>query len=113
MALMTKAPTQEEQMEYALSLRNLKTGWTIDQRKTYFTWFLKAANYRGGHSFAGFVNNIKKEAVALLSDEETSFLETNSGGVAQDRKPLGQRQAEAVRQELDDRRAVAARRQGP
>ncbi len=54
MALMTKAPTQEEQIEYALSLRNLKTGWTMEQRKTYFTWFLKAANYKGGHSFARF-----------------------------------------------------------
>src|SRR5947209_14331656 len=68
MALMTKAPTQEEQMEYALSLRNLRTGWTPEERKTYFTWFLKAANYRGGHSFAGFVANIKKEALASLSE---------------------------------------------
>ena len=67
LALMTKAPTQEEQIEYALSLRALKTGWTMDQRKTYFTWFLKAANYKGGHSFAGFVRNIKKEAVAELN----------------------------------------------
>src|SRR5947209_13875773 len=58
MALMTKAPTQEEQMEYALALRNLKSGWTMDQRKQYFAWFTKAANYRGGHSFAGFVTNI-------------------------------------------------------
>src|SRR5262249_62332926 len=70
MALMTKAPTQEEQMEYALSLRNLKTGWTMEQRKTYFTWFLKAASYKGGNSFGGFVRNIKKEAVAVLSDAD-------------------------------------------
>jgi putative heme-binding domain-containing protein len=74
MALMTKAPTQEEQMEYALSLRTLKAGWTPEQRETYFTWFLKAANYKGGHSFAGFVNNIKKEAVAQLSDQEKASL---------------------------------------
>src|SRR5579862_3339284 len=74
MALMTKAPTQEEQMEYALSLRNLKTGWTPEQRKTYFAWFLKAASYRGGHSFAGFVSNIKKEAVALLNNDDKTAL---------------------------------------
>src|SRR5262249_33435423 len=54
MALMAKAPTQEEQMEYALSLRTLKTGWTPELRKAYFTWFQKAAGYKGGHSFAGF-----------------------------------------------------------
>jgi putative heme-binding domain-containing protein len=61
-------------MEYALSLRNLKAGWTMDQRKTYFTWFLKAAGYKGGHSFAGFVANIKKEAVAGLSAQEKAAL---------------------------------------
>lgn len=33
-------------MEYAKSLRNLKTGWTLEQRKTYFQWFQKAANFK-------------------------------------------------------------------
>ena len=28
LALMAKAPTQEEQIEYALSLRTVKNGWT-------------------------------------------------------------------------------------
>src|SRR5262249_57065485 len=37
--LMAAAPTQEEQMEYARSLRNLKTGWTLAQRKAFFEWF--------------------------------------------------------------------------
>jgi putative heme-binding domain-containing protein len=74
MALMTKAPTQEEQMEYALALRTLKTGWTPEQRKTYFAWFLKAASYKGGYSFGGFVSNIKKEAVAELSADEKAAL---------------------------------------
>ncbi len=74
-ALMTKAPTQEEQLEYALSLRALKEGWTPELRKTYFTWFQNAANYKGGHSFAGFVKNIKKEATALLPPEEKKALD--------------------------------------
>ncbi len=110
MALMAKAPTQEEQMEYALSLRNLKTGWTPEQRKTYFAWFVKAANYKGGHSFAGFVSNIKKEAVAQLSDQEKAALEADSHGLTQGRKPLAERQAQAARQTLGHRGAVAARR---
>src|SRR5262249_4431262 len=46
--LMAEAPTQEEQMEYAKSLRALETGWTPEQRKEYFGWYLKAANYKGG-----------------------------------------------------------------
>ncbi len=65
-ALLEAAPTQEEQLEYVKSLRVLKTGWTPELRKTYFSWFLKAASYKGGASFHGFVKNIKDEAVANL-----------------------------------------------
>jgi putative heme-binding domain-containing protein len=72
--LLDRAPTQEEQFEYAFSLRNLKKGWTMDQRKRYFTWFLKAANYKGGASFAGFVRNSKADAVATLTDAEKMAL---------------------------------------
>jgi putative heme-binding domain-containing protein len=68
--LLAEAPTQEEQVEYAKSLRMLKTGWTPDQRKEYFSWFLRAAHYKGGASFRGFMNNIKKDAVATLSADE-------------------------------------------
>jgi putative heme-binding domain-containing protein len=68
--LLAEAPTQEEQLEYVKSLRMLKTGWTPGQRKAYFSWFLKAAHYKGGASFTGFVNNIKREAVATLTGPE-------------------------------------------
>jgi putative heme-binding domain-containing protein len=73
-ALLEKAPTQEEQIEYAMDLRNLKTGWTPKLRETYFSWFLKAANYKGGSSFSKFVQNIKNEAVEALTDEEKTAL---------------------------------------
>ena len=66
LALMDKAPSQEEQLEYAKSLRMLTAGWTIAQRKEYMNWFLKAASYKGGNSFAKTINNIKKEALAAL-----------------------------------------------
>lgn len=39
LALLDKAKTQEEQVHYIFQLRNLKTGWTLDQRKHYFDWF--------------------------------------------------------------------------
>jgi putative heme-binding domain-containing protein len=70
MELLEKAPTQEEQMEYARALRVLKTGWTIEERKAYFSWFLKAANYKGGASLAGFLRNMKTDALASLSPAE-------------------------------------------
>jgi putative heme-binding domain-containing protein len=39
LALLDKAQTQEEQAHYIFHLRNLKTGWTLDQSKHYFDWF--------------------------------------------------------------------------
>ena len=75
-ALIDRAPTQEEQMEYARSLRMLKAGWTTELRTRYFEWFLKAANYRGGASFAKFIEMIRKDAEAsLTADEKTALAE--------------------------------------
>jgi putative heme-binding domain-containing protein len=70
MALIAAAPAQEEQMQYARSIRLLKTGWTPKLRTAYFEWFLKAANYRGGASFEKFIQFIRDDAVASLSDSE-------------------------------------------
>ena len=39
-------------------------------RTAYFEWFLKAANYRGGASFDKFIEFIRNDAVASLSDAE-------------------------------------------
>ena len=70
MELIAKAPTQEEQMQYARSIRMLKEGWTPELQTAYFEWFLKAANYRGGASFAKFIQFIRDDAVASLSDQQ-------------------------------------------
>jgi putative heme-binding domain-containing protein len=69
-ALIEQAPTQEEQIEYARSLRMLKEGWTPQTRTAYFEWLVKAANYRGGASFEQFINFIRTDAIATLSDAE-------------------------------------------
>ena len=74
LALLEKAPTQEEQIDYVLALRRLKAGWTMDERKAYFTWFQKAAHYKGGASFELFVQHIKEEAVAALSESDKAEL---------------------------------------
>lgn len=70
MDLIAAAPTQEEQVQYARSIRMLQTGWTPELRTAYFEWFLKAANYRGGASFAKFIEFIRNDAVASLSDAQ-------------------------------------------
>lgn len=73
-AALASAPSQEEQMDLARAMRMLKTGWTLDQRRAYFGWFLKAANFRGGSSLAGFLRDIKADSVATLSDSEKTAL---------------------------------------
>ncbi len=49
LALLDAAPTQEEQIHYILHLRKVKSGWTIEDREHYFSWFNKdrAADHGG------------------------------------------------------------------
>ena len=74
LALMDAAPSQEEQIWYALCLR-WAYGWTPEQRTRYFRWFHeKAAGYTGGNSFTGFLNRIRTEALARCTPEERAAL---------------------------------------
>jgi putative heme-binding domain-containing protein len=70
--LLAKAPTQEDQLHYALCLRLVSDGWTMEQRKAYFAWLEYAErNYRGGNSFRRFIARIRSDAMAKLSPDET------------------------------------------
>ena len=62
-------------MHYARSIRMLTAGWTPELQTAYFEWFLKAANYRGGASFEKFIQFIRDDAVAALTDEDTAALQ--------------------------------------
>ncbi len=73
-ALIQQAPTQEEQMEYARSLRMLKAGWTPETRTAFLEWFMKAANYRGGASFDKFIEFIRNDTLATFTDAEKTSL---------------------------------------
>lgn len=72
--LLAEAPTQEEQIHYVLSLRTLVAGWTPELRKTYFEWFLNATRFKGGNSFANFLQNIRNEAIEKLPAEDRTAL---------------------------------------
>ncbi|MCI0380516.1 MAG: c-type cytochrome [Gemmataceae bacterium] len=87
LALQAKAPTQEEQIDYALSLRIVKSGWTKEEREKYFNWFHKAATYRGHNSFHGFMRNIRADAVKSLSEEERTALKEVLANVPQPQSP--------------------------
>ncbi len=73
-AHMLQAPSQEEQIEYARSLRMLKAGWTTATRSAYLEWFLKAASFRGGASFDKFIEFIRNDALLTFSESEKAEL---------------------------------------
>ncbi|MGV3486097.1 MAG: c-type cytochrome [Planctomycetaceae bacterium] len=74
MALIAKAPSQEEQIEYGRSLRMLREGWTPETHNAYFEWLLRASNYRGGASFQKFIEFIRNDAIESLDEEDKKVL---------------------------------------
>ena len=87
-ALLESAGGQEEQIDYAKSLRLLKTGWTRKLRERYLRWFLRAASYKGGASFSKFVAFIKKDAIANLPAAEKEALKSIIEAVPKVKTPL-------------------------
>jgi putative heme-binding domain-containing protein len=60
---------------YAFVLRNLREGWSREDRAFYFHWLDKARGWSGGASYQGFLNNIDKEAYENASDTERLAIE--------------------------------------
>ena len=58
-----------QQLSYLAALRNATAGWTPELRKSYFGWFPLVRSWRGGNSFKGFNENIRKEALATFVPE--------------------------------------------
>jgi putative heme-binding domain-containing protein len=73
-ALLERAPTQEEQIDYARNLRTLRAGWTLALRQAFFSWLGNARQFKGGNSLRGFIANIRRDAMANLSDQEKAEL---------------------------------------
>ena len=61
-------------IHFAFVLRNVKTGWTMEQRQKYFEFFPKAAKHPGGNSFAKFLMQFREDAIATCSPAEQVVL---------------------------------------
>ena len=68
------SPDQENQIYYAMVLRQVESGWTDELRRDYLRWFVDIQGSSGGMSFGGFINNIKKEAIENLTDQQKTDL---------------------------------------
>ncbi|MBK8091395.1 MAG: c-type cytochrome [Verrucomicrobiaceae bacterium] len=56
-----------QQISYMFALRNATAGWTPELRKTFFSWFPRARTWKGGNSFKGFIENIRKDALETFA----------------------------------------------
>jgi putative heme-binding domain-containing protein len=81
MQKLASSQTQQEQMFYAFVLRNVKEGWTKDQRVAFFSWLNLAENtYKGGASFKNFIKQIRNDSTAKMTDaEKAEFKEAIEG----------------------------------
>jgi len=92
LALVDQSKYFEDQLHYIFCLRNVSTGWSLDQRRRYFSWFNTDLNsiqhpprklswfleagrqFSFGASFNKFMINIKKDALQHLTDAEKNSL---------------------------------------
>ncbi len=85
--LLKAATTQEEQLTYAVHLRNVKTGWNDELRRTYLTWYNERISsehparvgqwfeeagirFNNGASFANFLAHAHEEAKFTMTPDE-------------------------------------------
>lgn len=75
--LQNHPPSRE--IGYAFMLRNLRNGWTLKQRRQYFEFLNEAAQHTGGASFAGFLTNLRDEALGNCTNKERAALADVTG----------------------------------
>ena len=86
-ALLKAAPSQEEQVTYIMHLRNVKTGWTPELRRTYIGWWNNGRStehqehvvkwftdagikFNNGSSFNNFMSHAHEEAKFSMTPDE-------------------------------------------
>ncbi|HZK62760.1 MAG TPA: c-type cytochrome [Puia sp.] len=68
-----------QQTYYATVLSEAKTGWTPELQDAYFRWFYKAFGYKGGHSFIGFIDLARKNALKHVPKNRLAYFNSISG----------------------------------
>ncbi|MBL9121727.1 MAG: c-type cytochrome [Phycisphaerae bacterium] len=60
---------RQQQIAVATALRAATKGWTDGYRDRYFRWFPNAKRASGGHSFSGFLDRIRDDALANVPEQ--------------------------------------------
>jgi putative heme-binding domain-containing protein len=69
MPLLNAATDQRQQMHYLFVLRNASSGWSPGARHNYFNVLAQTRDYVGGQGMPEFLDRIRQEALAAISDE--------------------------------------------
>lgn len=72
---MLKKMPASRAVDLSFALRNVKAGWTLEQRQRYFTFFLEAAKSSGGASYSRYLTEIRDDALANCTEAEKVALE--------------------------------------
>jgi hypothetical protein len=73
--LLVNAKTQEEKLHYLFTLRLVKSGWALDDRRTYFDWLRRArTEFSGANMLPTALNYIRADAESTLASAERSEL---------------------------------------
>ena len=62
-------------IHFAFMLRNVKSGWTMAQRRKYLEFFIEAAKKPGGNSYAKFLMQFREDSLASCTQAELIVLE--------------------------------------
>ncbi|MCA9070641.1 MAG: c-type cytochrome, partial [Planctomycetaceae bacterium] len=65
-----------QKIHYAFTLRNMKYGWTLEQRRAYLKLLDEQREKSGGASFQGFIDNMRKDFLENASDAERLALKS-------------------------------------
>jgi putative heme-binding domain-containing protein len=71
---MLPSQVQEERLFGLFVLRNVREGWTPESRRAYLTSMNEASTFVAGEGMPRFLENIRKEFVATLTEKETADL---------------------------------------
>jgi putative heme-binding domain-containing protein len=64
-----------QKIQYVYAIRNVKDGWTMEQRKAFFGFLDQARTWSGGASFRGFLRNMDRENFEALPEKERLAIE--------------------------------------
>ncbi|MFT5469376.1 MAG: putative heme-binding domain-containing protein [Verrucomicrobiales bacterium] len=72
-------PPPSKEINYAFMLRNVKRGWTIEQRRIFVEFINAAAKHPGGNSYGKFLTNLRDEVLGNCTNEERAALADITG----------------------------------